>query len=287
MYPESTSMPEPPGEYFGGGGGIRNLLGYHLEALIPIILILVIGFFLAIKFGLITSSTPVVGVAADWLGGEKPAEMLIIGSSSPEVLDVLNASRDLVHYRMIVDATQLDRNPKDQLANYGIVMIDQSEQADKTISRRLGEAIENYVKAGGKLIVVKDSAIRRAGAYDIIGWEATLGDVVPVRCDRVISNIPTCLAPQAAMGEILRLDEDHRIVKGIERVPADPGQLILVETFDVTVTGNEIAYFQEAGYPRTYPAIVEKNLIIGKSIYFNYNPGTTRGILENTLRYLK
>ena len=287
MYPEGEGA-GAPAEYYPGDAGIKSKIAYHLEGLIPLILILIIAFFLAIKFGVITSGTPVLGIVVDiFEPGEKPAQMLIIGNTSQEILDVLNANPRLVQYR-IKSAEALERNPKEQLRNYEIVLLDQSEEANKEVSFELGKAVEEYVKTGGKFILVMDSGIRRPGAYDILGWENTFRDIVPVNCERKGSmDVPSCINPIIVRGKINREDFDHPIMEGIEVAPADPGLYISITTFDVTPTGNEIAYVEEATTKKTYPAIVEKRLFIGKSIYFNYNPGKTRGILESTLRYLK
>lgn len=285
MYPEEGgAAPEPAGM----GGGIKYAVTRNLEGLIPVILILVIGFFLAVQFDVITSSTPVVGMVADLIKGKsQPANMLIIGATSQDVITILDDSRDLVVYR-IMDPASLDRNPKEQLAYYDIVLLDQSEQANKSVSRELGEAIEAYVKRGGKLIVVLDSGITRPGAPDVAGWKNTFGSVVPVNCDRVINNQPVCMNRISVRGKVYSEDEEHPIMRGISVAPADPYVYEYFEVLDVTTDGKEIAYIEDAGpTKKQYPAIVEKKLVIGKSIYFNYNPGTTRGIFESTLRYLK
>ena len=77
-------------------------------------------------------------------------------------------------------------------------------------------------------------------------------------------------------------------MEGIDVFPTDPLRDATFETFDVSVNGRELAYIQSSGIDKkTYPAIVEKNLVVGKSIYFNYNPGITKGIFESTLEYLR
>ncbi|AJF59660.1 MAG: hypothetical protein QT03_C0001G0152 [archaeon GW2011_AR10] len=285
VYPEGGA--EGGQEYYPPAD-FKGKVGYHLEGVIPLILILIILFFVAIRFDIITSSTPLVGPIAEiFEGGAKPSSMLIIGATSQEVLDVLNDNDDLIRYR-IKTADSLRRNPREQLAQYDIVMLDQSQEANKEVSRELGEGIEKYVAAGGNLIVVLDSGIRRPGAFDVIGWENTFGQTVPVSCDRVINDIPVCLDRRIVRGKLYREDEDHPILRGIEAFPAEPELFAIFETFDVTPTGKEIAYIQEASAARkTYPAIVEKPTLVGKSIYFNYNPGITRGILESTLRYMR
>jgi len=283
MYPEGGEADAGGADY---SGGIRQRLGFHLEALIPLILIIVILFFLAVKFGAITCGTAVIGPVACLIeGGEAPKRMLIIGNSSQEVLDVLNNNADLIDY-VVRDASAFGRNPSDQLGQYDMVMLDQSAQADKSVPRVLGEGLADYVKSGGKLIVVMDSGIYREGAPDIVGWESTFEDIVPVRCDRVLDNQPVCERSFFVRGIIRSIDFDHEIVKGVEQIPADPNLRIQLDTFDVSVAGKELAYIEEPNSGRNFPGIVEKNLLIGKCIYFNYNPGYTPGVLENTIKYL-
>jgi hypothetical protein len=277
----------------GSGGGaemspmpVSSKIGINLEGLIPLILILVIAFFLAAKFGVISTSTPVIGGFAEFAGGTDSAKMLIIGATSPETLDVLYGMEDVVK-TVQRDSSSLDRNPKEVLVNYDVILLDQSQQTDKSVSRKLGEALQEYVKKGGKLITVLDSGIYQAGAFDAVGWKATIGDVIPVNCERIYQGEPTCMMRLTVRGKIYRLDENHKIMQGIEEFPVLPNQLANFETFDVGVEGREIAYLKdESGAGRTFPAIVEKNLIIGKSIYFNYNPGYTRVILQNTINYV-
>ncbi len=226
----------------------------------------------------------------DMLPVENPMNMLIIGSTSQEVINVLDNNDDLLDYR-IKTAESLDRNPGEQLKEYDVVMLDQSEQVSKEISRQLGEALADYVNGGGNLIVVKNSGIRRPGANDILGWEASMEDLVPVRCDLQLDNRPVCdeASKITVRGRILRKDESHPIMEGIEQAPAGPYSVLHLSTFDVGQGDNykEIAYMEDSATAKTYPAIVERTSLLGKSIYFNYNPGKTRGILENTLEYLR
>ena len=51
--------------------------------------------------------------------------------------------------------------------------------------------------------------------------------------------------------------------------------------------GNQVAYIKNVASQSYYPGIVEKRLIIGKSIYFNYDPAATPGVWQNTLEYLR
>lgn len=288
MYPEGSEAGAAPGGGEDFGAPIQKRIGMHLEGLIPVILIIVIGLFVAITFDIIDRNTPIVGGLVDSLPiKSQKTKMLIIGSTSQEVIDILNDNRDIIDYDLKTTQT-LERNPAEQLAFYKIVMLDQSEEANKEVSKKLGEALQKFVRNGGKFILVKDSGIRRPDTFDVIGWRNTFGDIVPVECDRVINNQPTCTNRVVISGKLYREDEKHRIMEGIDVYPADPLRNATFETFDVSVTGRELAYIQGMGLNRqTYPAIVEKQMVLGKSIYFNYNPGITRGIFESTLDYLR
>jgi len=216
-----------------------------------------------------------------------PAKMLIIGQPSQKTVAMLNNLTDLVLY-VTRSADSLQISPKEQLAQYDIVMLDQSNSAGPFISKALGDALHDYVAKGGKLIIVKNSGTLSKDAPGAAGWLANLGDIAPVECTLDKHNIPTCLQPIRIRGELIKLDFDHPIMEGIERVPALPSEPLLdLEVFDVAVKGKEIAYIKDADSTKKYPGIVERKYILGKVIYFNYNPGKTPEIFINTLNYLK
>jgi len=260
-------------------GGLRVGLGYHLEGLIPIILVLIVAAVAGSYLGF--WSLPFIST-------QKPIQMLVIGNPSLVTRAALDTQQDLVRY-VVRDPFSLRVSPKEVFAQYDMVMLDQTDSPTKAIPRQVAEALSDYVRKGGKLIIVMNSGIYREGAPEIVGWEANFPDLVPVACVRQGTfGEPSCITSRIVVGEIVREDFDHPIMKGIEVVPATPEQpLLQLETFPVQPTGNEIAYIQNAQTPEYFPAIVEKRLILGKVIYFNYDPGITVGIFTNTLRYLR
>jgi len=283
MYPDDGGGAAPMPEA-GYSGGVRR----NLEGLIPLILIIIIAAFLGHKFGLWT---------IPFLGAAEPMQVLVIGNPSPDLSIILDQDKDLVWYR-VKDPAALSINPSEQLAQYDLVILDQhlgGSLYEKSISRTLGEGLENYVRTGGKLVTIMDSGIYRSGgiygtgvATDVVGWKATFGDIIPVECDLGKGDMPTCSAPIALTGKVYREDFDNKIMEGIEVAPADPRYPPLnIITFDVKPQGNQVAYLKNVVTPSYYPAIVEKRLVIGKSIYFNYDPSLTPGIWENTLEYLR
>ncbi|MBN2067741.1 MAG: hypothetical protein JW744_04700, partial [Candidatus Diapherotrites archaeon] len=102
-----------------------------------------------------------------FLPSGKPMQMLVIGEPSIDLLGDLDSQRDLVYYQ-VKNPADLKFAPREQLAQYDIILLDQhlyppEEKYSKSVSRTLGEAIENYVSSGGKLIVVMDSGIYQSG----------------------------------------------------------------------------------------------------------------------------
>lgn len=282
MYDEGGAPPEPMPQDFGpADSGVQSKLKYSLEGIIPLILIIVIIAFLGHQFGF-------------WhipgLTDRGPMQMLIIGSPSDDFKDVLNQSKDLVRYQ-VRDADRLKTNPKDVLAQFDVVVLDQHMESEKDVSRQLGEAIQDYVASGGKFILIMDSGIRRTNDSAILGWEATFGDIVPVTCDIVGEDEQaSCTRRVHVTGRIYRDDFKHPIMKGIEFAPREEGYNYYFETLPVNIRGNQIAWIEMYPYEsesEQYPAIVEKKLVIGKSLYFGYDPGIAKGIFDATLKYLR
>ncbi|MFA4856152.1 MAG: hypothetical protein WC634_06250, partial [archaeon] len=125
-------------------------------------------------------------------------------------------------------------------------------------------------------------------ASDVIGWEETFGEIIPVECDEKQGGVPSCKQPVMVTGRIKRLDPESKIMQGIETAPADPayGPLNMI-AFDVKPVGQQIAYIDSTTGRQNCIAIVEKTLLVGKSIYFSYDPAMTPGIWQNTLEYLR
>jgi len=249
-------------------------------------------------WGLALAVLVVVGLAVVYFTGifeipivssTKPAQLLVIGMPSLETRAVLDNSKDIVQYRVIEDPGALKANPQEKLAQYSIVMLDQSNSQQKTLPSTLGEALNKYVKKGGKLIVVKNSGIYNSEAPELVGWTANLGSgLMPVACIMTPENQPSCNTPINVTAELERADFKSPIMRGIERVPATPDQPYLyLEVFPVSMKGHEIATVKDVQSTKYYAGIVENSFLLGKVLYFNYNPGYTPGIFRNALEYLK
>lgn len=286
MYPEEAGAAPAGGADYFPQPSMKSRLAYHLEGLVPIIIILILAVFLAVKFDIINSNTPVLGIIADLVEPSKKISMLIISenenSVSPFIIETLNQNSDLVKYR-IRPGTDLSINPKQKIENYDLIMLD----GLKYISLSLGKGIQEYVKGGGKVIFVMDAGIRRPSTPDVLGWEDTFGDIVPVSCEKSDTGTPGCTDKLFIRGKLYREDEENKILRGFAEVPPEPNGYKDFEVLNVNYTGNELAYIKGGQYQKPFPGIVEKKLVFGKSLYFNYDIGTTPGIMMATIDYLK
>ena len=252
---------------------------------------------------LLVAAVLVVAVLVFVSGAWKPlfevqgnqTQMLIIGQPSPGLEIVLDQDQSLVYYTMR-DASQLDISPAQQLEQYDVVLLDQHLGAmpyDHSVSRQLGEELQNFVRTGGKLVVVMDSGIYRSGpegtvASDIASWKANFDDLMPVECDRLPSEIGSCEVPLFFAGRIRRSDLSHDLMTGIESAPSSPAlPPYSVKAFDVRPIGDVVAIIEDDASEKSFPGIVEKKKLLGKVIYFNYDPALSPGIWQNTLEYLR
>jgi hypothetical protein len=269
-----------------GGGKLPH---FNLEGLIPVILLIIIGIASLNYFGVV--DIPYLPQ------GNSRVNVLFIGQPSFGEKVVLDNLSYMLSYR-VRDARSFSNSASEELSQYDIVFLDQT-LTDKSVTVALGEAINQYVSKGGKLIVVKNSGIYQsvglgaAISSDVVGWKATFGDIMPAECVPGSNGVPTCQDGQeiTVAGRIRRIDYDHPIMNGIESAPAEGGE---IPTFSVlNIQANEgakrIAYVDSVSTPQTYDAILEKKNfpIGGRVIYFNYDPGYTPGVLINTIKYLK
>ena len=282
MYNEQAPPEQGPADYPPyEEESLAKKLTYHLEGFIPLILIIIIVVFAGASLGL--WNIPFITKIG-------PLSMLILGTPSPGTMAILNNSEDLVRPQFF-SPDYLVLSPKEVLAQFDVIMLDQTgEAAPLSLPRRAGEAISEWVKKGGKLLIIKNSGISRADAPDVIGWEAVLGDVSPVDCQRLKNGRPSCLEPTVVpTAEIWRVDYDHPIATFDVIPPIGTEAPLTITTFEVAPASgaNQIAAIKDISSGKFYLGIVERQVLIGKSIYMNYDPSITPGVFQNILRYLK
>lgn len=274
----------------GAGAGIGGVSKrFNLEGLIPLILLVIIGVASLNYFGIIDVPYLPKGTAR--------VQVLFIGEPSLGEKVVLDNLSYFVTYRTR-DASTFGNASSEELSQFDLVMLDQSNSANKSLTVALGDALQKYVQKGGKLVIVLNSGIYQSvgfGGYtasDVVNWKANLGNIVPAQCLAGFDGVPTCAEGKEVnvVGRIWSLDYDHPIMRGIEIAPPMGDAPKAFRTLDVTPDegARTIAYIQGEGIPKTYSAILEKKAFPGGTVvYFNYDPGMTPGILTNTINYLK
>jgi len=252
------------------------------ENILPIAVIIIVLLLVVFK-------TNILSGGMSFLGGTSGARILVLGAPSDDFRKILSdqENKDIIKEVRYYTLEAIQHNPVERIKGYDIIILDQSTQTDKTIARRTADAITAYVKKGGKLIIVLNSGIQRPEDVSVLGWQANFGNIVPVTCD-VVGTRPSCLQPIEMQGTLYAVMEDHPIMQGILRVPAvDTSGPIRTRTYDVQVVGKEVAYLHDPRVKNPYVGIAEQSLIMGKVIYFNFNPGISKAIFINTVKYLK
>jgi len=281
-------MPKDMGDDFGSdfdtGGSDKKLFGgssIKWETILPVVIIIVVILLIIFKTNLLAGSSALFGTT-------QGARILVLGAPSTEFRAILTdqENKDIIKQTVVMTLESIDHNPAERIKGYDIIILDQSKQADKSISRRTADALVDYVRKGGKLIVVLNSGVERPGDVSVLGWTASFGNIVPVRCDPV-GAVPSCKNPRDIVGYLKSMAEDHPIMKGIIMVPAvSTSGPIRTTTFEVAVDGKEIAFLEDTRTKKTYTGIVEKQLLMGKVIYFNFEPSISKAIVINTIKYL-
>ncbi|MFA5931489.1 MAG: hypothetical protein WC821_04225 [archaeon] len=262
---------------------------FNLEGLIPLILLVIIGIASLNYFGVV--DVPFLPK------GSARVQVLFIGEPSLGERVVLDNLSYFLTYRTR-EASSFGNASSEELNQYDLVMLDQSNSADKSVTVSLGDAIQKYVAKGGKLIVVMNSGIYQSVGFqgytaaDVVGWKATFGSIIPAECIPGSDGVPTCAEgrEESVVGRIYQQDFEHPIMQGIEVAPPMGEAPKAMRTLGIQADegAKTIAYIKAENTPKSYPAILEKkHFPMGSVIYFNYDPGMTPGILKNTIYYLK
>jgi hypothetical protein len=228
------------------------------------------------------------------LGGG--AELLIIGQPDPATMNVLDSFRTQgytqFNYVLKPNTSEFVRNSAQRLKPYKIIMLYQTSE-DRRIPSDLAREIVNFVEKGRKLIVVKNSGIftynvatQDAGT---LGWRATFGkDIMPVDCEPLDRS--PCLQEISVGARIRIINRENKLTKGIDDVPAraeDPPlsiSILPIQGLSQYTTGEELAFI-ETEFPGkgNFVGLASKQVGLGRTFYFNYEPGATPAIFQNVI----
>ncbi|MFH1750389.1 MAG: hypothetical protein ABH863_01795 [Candidatus Micrarchaeota archaeon] len=261
----------------------------HLESSIPLILIIILAIFVAGNFGIINlGDIPGIGPI---LGGGNQVRVAVIGTPSVGLKNYLiskDAQLAKIKYAGNLRAESLSATGSLKL--FDVVILQGQPVCDRTPRRIISE----WVRGGGKLIVVGDACTRVNDDNSVLGWDigvGLLGDVMPVKVGGLTSQAEP-IKYGCSSGTFTWAQFDHSIRSGAKDYPFS-GRTI--ET--IPYNGNIVAYIDcgssGRGSTATTPAIVESSSLLGgKTVYFSYDPGINgdaagRTVFINTLKYLK
>ncbi len=260
------AYPGDPYAYMPADGGRRKF--HNIEGVLPLILLIVIAFFVLQFLGVIPCVIPV------GCGGE--ASVLVIGVPSQDVVNTLSgkeAQLKGIKYPINFDP---DYITVDMLKNYQVIIL----QGDPYFDMNTREAIKDYVDGGGNLIVVGDAGSKHPEYSNVAGWSWPAGQGIPVPAQLIGEWAGWS---DVAYGSDIRMaDMNHPIVSGLKIIGS---QLQTPSTiYKVIANGNVIVAIDTS--EGTVPAIIEGGSGFGNVLYFAYDPGQTPEILLTSVSYL-
>jgi len=284
-YDDMGAGPDPLASYADTGSGGNSFLDKikaHSEVWIPLVLIIILFLFLSIYFGIIDAkSIPLVGGLLSSIMGEYK-QILVIGEPWMDPyynssISILEQGDNAKKYKVTNDKTAQNYayNAENRIKRYDLIIIDQTMHSDKSIPPSLAKSLEDYVFAGGKLILVGDSATMMTGKADLIGLPAVLNEsMAPVDCMVTIDSGPKCQVPIPLNYATWNNSYTTKLFQGMDKVPPSPLtqgiQGLPFTVFNVGFIGDDWAYIRDEVTGKQYPGIVKKGYGVGKVIYFNY-----------------
>lgn len=258
--------PGDPYAYMPAGGGRKRFSS--VEGVLPLILLIVIAFFVLQFLGVIPCIIPI------GCGGE--AKVVVVGTASADVVRTLSGDEALekgIKYPIQFDQEYITAK---MLKNYNVVIV----QGDPYFDMTTREAIRGYVDSGGKLIVVGDAGSKHPQYPNVAGWAWPSGQGLPVPA--TIIGEWAGWTDVSYGSDLLMADPDHPIIQGLKLVGATT--TVPTQVVKISAEGNVIMAVKTT--EGTMPALVEGNSGLGTVLYFSYDPGQTPAVLLTSVKYL-
>jgi len=274
--------PADPYAYLSEGGGNFGDRFHNIEGILPVVLLVVIAFFVLQFLHVIPCVIP-IGCGGDitvGLVGYDPS------GATLQILSGKEATYRGIKYLEDIDPTIITL---DMLKQFDVIIL----QGDQYSDLNAREALRSYVDGGGKLILVKDAATLVRNMPNVYGWEWPRGAGVPSPVE--LRGKWTGDREVSYGSQLQVIDINHPIVQGIRLKGAR-----LYGSFnsndeitEVIPEGKVIAAVKATDYStsgmyseKTVPAIIEGGSGLGRVMYFAYEPGFTPGILLSTIEYM-
>ncbi|NUN11271.1 hypothetical protein HUU53_01355 [Candidatus Micrarchaeota archaeon] len=258
-----------------------------MESAIPLILIVVLGLFIAARFGYLDlSSVPVVG---NLLPGSR-INVGVLGTPSEALLKELRSEDARIAGITYIAALPQEAVVKGSLKNFDIIIM----QGEIFCDRTAREAVRDAVQGGKKLLLIGNACTRVHDDRTVYGWDFVLKDVVPVKLSNIQAHEIVGPESRSVNGRVRIISQDHPIFNGLQGLQFSG----TVTSIFPTPNSDVLAYVDEYGNnpvgPAEFAIIESKGLLAGKTMYFAFDPGTMissgkggRNMFISTLLYLK
>lgn len=208
------------------------------------------------------------------VSASNPAELIVIGSASKEMIDVLSSKGALeigISYQANIDPSKINEG---LLSPFDAVIL----QGEPYFDMNAREAVRDYVLGGGRLIVIGDCGSKHADYPNVAGWSWPGGNGLPVPA-RLIGEWEG--VSDTANAKYLRVvDTSHDIVSGLSMRLDFNGTEKLFKTFDHEGGHVIVSAHTDEG---DLAAIIEGGVGEGQVIYFAYDPGKTPKLFLNAI----
>lgn len=288
-------MGELPPYYYAPAGEGR--FKRHFEGIIPLIILIIIGIVLLGKTTSVFCGVPLlsdlfcggkiinIAVIGDFNAEGTEEETAIKGQYLKELLDSPLGKSYNMYYNVYTPST-LTYAKEALLKNYDLVIL----VGDRMFSRPVKDALQDYLGAGGKLIVIGDACTEDPDDPLYIGW-GTIGLPVRLNQDADLTGVRLHEPIQLQIFDI-----NHPIVKGygvqldltlIEDKPNCNDDLFVIDVNPTTQDVVAMISGEHADRRRDFLAVVEGGTLFGgKSMYFNFDPGCLPNLAISTIRYM-
>ncbi|MFH1257347.1 MAG: hypothetical protein ABIG96_06520 [Candidatus Micrarchaeota archaeon] len=256
----------------------------HLESSIPLILIIILAIFIAGNFGLVNFSD--IPILNQFFGG-KNIKVTVIGKPSSNLISVLTSkdARDPPQIFYAGSGLRQELLTEGTLKQFDVVILQNIPTCDRNARR----VIANWVKGGGKLIVVGDACVKVDGDPAAFGWDigGLLSDVIPAKIGGVTPEKEP-IRYGCSSGTFRTVEYGSPIMAGIKDYQFSGRTIEVYPTSNSKVIAAvDCSDASKGNLPSTYAILESSGMFSGKSVYFAYDPGLKPQLFLNTLRYLK
>jgi len=254
------------------------------ESVVPLILIIILAVFIAAKFNYIDlHSIPLIGS----LFPASYIKIVVIGNPSSTFVNVMQSEDYRIAGLTYAGAIRQEAVVPGVLKNFDIVILQGTPICDRTARKVLGD----YVKGGGRLLVVGDSCTRVNDDPNAVGWDigiGSLGDVIPVAYGGIIAHERIGDPTFSADGKFKIVSPYHPIFNGILNFGFYGTLVGVIPNANSDVLAYVDTYGGKPTAPATFAIVESRSMLGGKTMYFAFDPSTTsRNMLMNTLLYMK